>query len=165
MELYIVRHGPAEPHGEGPDAERALTPKGAARMARIARGLRALKCRPDGVLTSPLRRAEETARILAEALCPDAPLVMCEHLAPGGSVPKLIEELAGLAEESVMVVGHNPDLPRLAARLLFVRGKADIVMKKGAACRISFDGPPALGAGRLEWLLLPAQLRALGRKN
>ncbi len=165
MELYIVRHGIAEPRGEDPDAERALTPKGAARMARVARGLRALKCRPGRVLTSPLRRAEQTARILAEALCPDAPLVMCQQLAPGASVSQMVSELAAVAEESVMVVGHSPDLSRLAARLLCTRGKAETVLKKGAACCLTFEGAAAPGAGRLEWLLQPAQLRALGRKG
>ncbi len=164
MQLYIVRHGIAEEPGEGPDEERALTAKGAARMAKVARGLRALKCRPGRVLTSPLRRAEQTARILAEALCPEAPLVMCEQLAPGASVPELLGELAGVAEESVMLVGHNPDLPRLAGRLLCARGRAEALLKKGAVCCLTFDAAPAPGTGRLDWLLQPAQLRALGRK-
>jgi len=165
MELYIVRHGPAEECGEGPDAERALTPKGAARMGQVARGLRALECRPGRVLTSPLRRAEQTARILAEALCPDAPFEMCEQLAPGASAAQLVAELAGAAEECVMMVGHNPDLPALAARLLCNRCKADVHFRKGAVCCLSFDAAPAFGAGRLEWHLQPAQLRALGAKR
>jgi phosphohistidine phosphatase len=165
MELYIVRHGPAEERGEHPDAERALTLKGATRMARVARGLRAVGCRPGRVLTSPLPRAEQTARILAEALCHGAPVVMCEQLAPGASAAQLLPELAGLAEGSVMIVGHNPDLPAIAAALLCGGPRAAVVLKKGAVCCLSFEGAPSLGAGRLEWLLQPGQLRALGRKG
>jgi phosphohistidine phosphatase len=165
MNLYIVRHGIAEEGGDGPDEERALTAKGAARMEQAARGLRRLKCRPARVLTSPLVRAEQTARIVAEVLCPRAPFVMCEQLAPGAPVGALLEELADVAEDSVLLVGHNPDVARLAARLLCGRGKATVVFKKGAACCISFEAALAPGAGRLDWLLQPGQLRALGRKG
>jgi phosphohistidine phosphatase len=165
VELYIVRHATAEPRGQGPDEERALTPKGSARAAEVARGLRALGCRPERVLTSPLRRAEQTARILAETLCPDAPFEMCERLAPGASAEQLATELAGAVEGSVMVVGHAPDVTDIAAGLVCGRCGLDIAFKKAAACCISFRSGPVLGEGRLEWLLQPSHLRALGRKG
>ena len=165
MELYIVRHGAAQERGEGPDAQRALTPKGAVRMAQVARGLRTLRCRPARILTSPLPRAEQTARILAGALCPEAPVELCDWLAPGAAAEELVAHLADAAEQSVMVVGHSPDVGAIASELLCGRAGPEIVLKKGAVCCMSFGWAPALGAGRLEWLLQPSHLRALARKG
>ena len=165
MELYIVRHAPAEERGEGPDAERALTPEGAVRTAQVARGLRVLKCCPDRVLTSPLRRGEQTALILAHALCPEVPLELCDWLSPGASAADLVLHLADAAEQSVMLVCHGPDVTGIASELLCGHAGSEIIFKKGAVCFMTFGRAPALGAGRLEWLLQPAQLRALGREG
>jgi phosphohistidine phosphatase SixA len=60
-----------------------------------------------------------------------------------------------------MVVGHAPDVSTVTGRLL-TRGRIEIAFKKAAACCVSFDDRPALGSGRLVWLLQPSQLRALG---
>ena len=68
MELYLVRHAIAEDRADAGDDERALTEAGRAKMIRATQGLRKLKVRPDLILTSPLRRARETAEILAQGL-------------------------------------------------------------------------------------------------
>ncbi len=68
MDLYLVRHATAEDRAETGDDERALTEEGKAKMIRATRGLAKLKVRPDLILASPLRRARETAEILAEGL-------------------------------------------------------------------------------------------------
>jgi phosphohistidine phosphatase len=162
MELYIVRHGIAEERSPGrPDAERALTSRGRRRTRQAAEGLRALGGRPERMATSPLVRCDETARIIADVICPDVPLEVQDFLAPGATARDLLQWLRGCREGSAMVVGHAPDVSAIAGGLLTREG-IDILFKKAAACCISFEDRPALGAGCLMWLLQPSQLRALG---
>src|SRR5512142_1255743 len=61
MLLYILRHGTAEPRRpELDDALRALTDKGRDQCRRAAALLRRLEL-PELVVTSPLKRARQTA--------------------------------------------------------------------------------------------------------
>lgn len=164
MEIYLVRHAAAEERlASRPDAERRLTAEGREDFAAGVRGLRALGLRPDRLLTSPLVRARETARILAAGL--EAPEPEPEReLGPGGSAEDLLASLRG-AGEQVVLVGHQPDLGRLL--LLAVTGRAGdgAPLKKGGVARLDFAGAPRPGAGVLHWLLTPKQLRRLGRSE
>lgn len=73
MDLYLMRHGIAEEWDPArPDAQRALTEEGVAKLERAVLGMRALGIQFDRVLTSPWRRAVETAERLGP-LCPIAP--------------------------------------------------------------------------------------------
>ena len=165
MELYVVRHGIAEePAADKADAERALTARGRSRTRQAARGLRVLGCRPERVATSPFVRAEQTARIIARILCPDAPLEVQDYLAPGATARDVIRWLRGCGEESALIVGHAPDVSEIAGGLL-TQSRVDMVFEKAAACCISFDGTPALASGRLVWLLQPPVLHALGARG
>ena len=85
LELYLVRHAVAAERGPDypDDAQRPLTPEGAARWRRSVAGLRELGVVSTSVLASPLVRAHETAEILAAGLKPKPRLVTSEALAPG----------------------------------------------------------------------------------
>lgn len=124
MDLILWRHAEAE--DGGPDGARPLTSKGRKQAAKMAAWLEA---RVDGrtrVLSSPAVRALETAR----ALRPDVTVVPA--LAPGVS-PRALCEAAGwpVGLGTVVVVGHQPDLGRAAAHLLF-GGNGSLNVKKGA---------------------------------
>ena len=150
MELFVVRHGVALNVGETGirrDAERTLSPAGRKKTGQVAKGLAALDCSPGRIGTSPLARAEETARILADELCPDAPFELCGFLEPGASSRDVADWMKRIEEDSAMIVGHMPDVAQIASELLCADGGLDMVFKKAAACCISFDGDPALGAG------------------
>ena len=162
MELYVVRHGIAEFSSlDKPDEDRALTPKGRKRTREVARGLRAIGCRPKLIATSPLVRAEQTARILADVLKPKAGMDVLDFLAPGAAARDVARWLRGCEEESAMIVGHAPDVSRIAGGLL-TRGRIDIPFKKAAVCGVAFEDSPTLAAGSLLWMLPPNLLRALG---
>jgi len=161
MELYIVRHGVAEPRGRKEDAMRALTAHGRRATRQAARGLLAVGCRPDQVLTSPLRRAAETARILAEILCPEVEPQPRDSLGPGSDPAEVGRELGRGSTGAVMLVGHMPALAGLAGWFLRARGRVEMEFKKAGACCIGFDGAPGKGAGTLLWLLQPKHLRML----
>src|SRR5438552_3029245 len=125
--IYLVRHGIAGDATAGiSDAARALTPGGARKVTRIAAGLKRLGVVPDVILSSPLRRAEETAKLLAAVLTPDAAVGIYAPLAPGHPTADVVK---GLQEHrrarAVMLVGHQPDMGEIASFLL--TGSASLV--------------------------------------
>jgi len=164
MELYIVRHGIAQPRGDESvtnDADRELTEKGRTRTRQAAQGLRLMRCRPGLIVTSPLVRAAQTAEIMAEVLRPASPVQVCDFLSPGARTADLVAWLCGLEQQEVMIVGHMPDVAEMASALIADRHDVDIVFKKAAVCHIAFEGEPAPAAGRLECLLQARHLRGI----
>lgn len=163
LEIYLVRHAIAAERGpKYPDDRlRPLTPAGTKRFAESVPGLVEMGVVVDVVLTSPLVRARETAMVLAAGLKPKPPIVEVEALAPGGRPQAVIEAIKTHARRSrrMALVGHEPDLGELAARLLGARGGVEF--KKGAVCLIDVDGATPGGPGTLRWMLTPKALRAL----
>ena len=163
IEIYLVRHGLAAERGpKYPDDRlRPLTPAGVKNFAESVPGLAELGVAVDFVLTSPLVRARETATLLAAGLKPKPAIVEVEALAPGGRHQAVIEAIKTHAKRyrRLALVGHEPDLGELAARLLGARGM--IQFKKGGVCAIDVDGATPGGPGTLRWLLTPRALRAL----
>ena len=161
MKLLLVRHGIAVPSGTADiaDDERPLTPRGRKRFRKAARGLARIVPPPDLLLTSPLPRARATAEIAAAAWGGVTP--MPEPLLAGAPAAQLLAALAAHREkELVVLVGHEPGISELLARL--VEGAAERVpFKKGGAALVEMaEGRSDLG--RLIWFLPPRLLRALG---
>jgi len=167
MFIVLFRHGPAGRRDASrwpDDEERPLTPRGEARTLAAARGLRRLVPRGAHVATSPLVRAEQTARLIEGVIQP-ARLEVLEALAPGGSYRNVVEWLGGLgSDETLVLVGHEPDLGRLAGVLLFGAPRA-LPLKKAGGCGIEFVGDPTPGEGVLKWFLPPRALRELAGKK
>jgi phosphohistidine phosphatase len=163
MKLYLLRHGSAVDigeHGVTTDAGRMLTREGRECTATVLRRLRKV-CRPHRIWTSPLVRARETAEIACEILKPSAPLATLESLKAGSDVARILTWLKTCEEESVMLVGHMPDLAILAA-CLTLGGMTDaIALKKSGLCCLEFDGRMTEGHGRLVWLVTPSLLSRL----
>lgn len=163
-ELYLVRHGVAEERGDAwpDDAKRPLTDEGMSRMRKATRGLDELGVSFDLILTSPLVRARQTAEILAAGLDPSPTVATVDALAPGGAYAALVAELGKHARRTrIVLVGHEPGIGELAARL--IGSRHPIEFKKGAVCRIDLDELPPNGPGDLRWLLPPKILRSLRR--
>jgi phosphohistidine phosphatase len=167
--LYLMRHGiAAEPSPGSNDAERALTPEGVRKTARVAVGLQAIGAKPDLILSSPLLRAEETARLVADVLAPRKAVELYPPLAGGFSAADVMRGLRphrGVRE--LLLVGHQPDLGDLASHLL--TGSTSLVplpFKKAGVAAIALGAIPPRAPGILEWFLTPGQLRAIanGRK-
>lgn len=161
-ELYLIRHGIAEERGDAwpDDAKRPLTEDGMSRMRKAARGLSRLGVAFDLVLTSPLVRARQTAEIVAGGLAPRPTLTNLESLAPDSGYAALMSELEKHARKPrIALVGHEPDIGELAARL--IGSRRSIEFKKGAICRIDVDELPPSGPGQLRWFITPKILQAL----
>lgn len=166
VELFLIRHGLAGQRGPAfpDDRLRPLTEEGITRFKQAVRGLAALDVGIDLVLTSPLVRAHQTAELLVAGLPGRPRLDTLDALAPGGRVPVIMEAIAQRSRQKqnrIALVGHEPDLGELAARLLGSRGA--LQFKKGAVCCIELQGRLAGGPGTLIWHLPPRILRKLAR--
>ena len=168
MHLYLVRHAiAAQPDAKHwpDDRQRPLTAAGVRRFKRTAGTLRAViesAGKVDRLLTSPLVRARETARLLHKAGLPDA--IEESVLAPGRTATRVLAVLRAHDARSIVLIGHEPDLGRLLA--VCVAGpdvKLSLHLRKGGAACLSFPGAPRVGEATLEWLLPPKALRALDR--
>ena len=114
LELALIRHGIADPrHGGGDHPERALTPRGRGRTRAVLAVLARRGVTLDRLLTSPYRRALQTAELAVEVgIAPR--LERCDLLRPAESPLALVHRLQG----RVGLVGHEPDLGQLACGLL-----------------------------------------------
>jgi phosphohistidine phosphatase len=158
MHLLVIRHAAAQDPAPGLDDEaRELTPAGRAKLNLAIQGLRRLGFRFDRLLTSPWKRAAQTARLLA-VLARGAP-VPTPLLAQPPS-PPLLALLAELAEVTA-VVGHEPWLGELVAWLAFGDPKHGdaLMIKKGGV--VWLEGTAVPGGMQIRALLPPKLLRAL----
>jgi phosphohistidine phosphatase len=162
MKLLLLRHAAAMPRGTPGvvDDERPLTASGKAAFRVAARGLALIARRPDVLLTSPLARARATADIAARAFARIVPTL--EPALADESVNGIVIALkAHPLGATVALVGHEPGLSALLARLLGASEGRLLAFQKGGAALLDLpDGPAALG--RLVWFLPPRVLRALG---
>jgi phosphohistidine phosphatase len=161
VRVLVIRHASAVPAGTPgiADDDRPLTARGRSRFKRAARGLARIAHRPDVLLTSPLRRASATAAIAARAFRRVEP-TLTDVLAHG-SVPEIVALLGRQPADAVVaVVGHEPTVSGLVARLVGGSSPAAFAFKKGGAAMVDLPGGP-LKPGRLVWLLKPRILRRL----
>jgi phosphohistidine phosphatase len=162
VKLLLVRHAAAAPRGSSgvSDDERPLTPEGKSRFQAAARGLARIVHRPTVLLTSPLLRARVTAEIAASAFtCLDS---TAEPALAHGSVDAIVTVLENHpAGTTIALVGHEPVLGALLARLLGAKPDDGLAFKKGGAALVDLPDGPA-GAGRLIWFVEPRILRTLG---
>src|SRR5438045_1310659 len=116
MDIYLVRH--AEAADKSVDPQRNLTERGRRDAAAMAEALRPLRLRVRAIWHSGKPRATQTAEALLPAIgCGGERLVCHSRLKPFDPVKKLARTLACM-DENIMIVGHEPHLGRLAARLV-----------------------------------------------
>lgn len=166
MNLYLLRHGLATEPGEGGitrDSDRPLTVKGERRTGRAGEAMRAMDLSFDLILTSPYKRARQTAEIIADALDAKERLHVAETLAPGGNSRRLIESINRREPRpgEVLLVGHEPGLSELISVLVFGDATGGIVMKKGGLCKLEISSLSHSRCARLQWLLTAQQLCSL----
>jgi phosphohistidine phosphatase len=145
-QLWLLRHGEAEPHDARSDDERRLTERGEDQSRSAGRALAALELAFQAAYTSPKVRARDTAKLACEALGTQ-PL---EHapLREGFSADDARELLH--ADERILVVGHEPDFSQVVHDLTGAR----IDLKKGGLAGVRMDG----ARGELIALLRPREL-------
>src|SRR5262249_20263692 len=152
-----LRHGIAENGRPGmKDSERALTSEGREKLKRVLARARAAGVKPDVILSSPYRRALQTAEIAAESFGYRGKIVQTTALTPDASPQQVWEEVRGRhGESAILLASHEPLTSATVAFLLGSSGLT-IDMKKAGLARIDCDrfGPEPKGV--LKWLLTPA---------
>ena len=147
MKLYVVRHAEAE-HGDV-DAERQLTERGRADARRLAEALRGLDLRVREIWHSGYPRAAQTSEPIAQVI-PGAVVQAHEGLRPFDRtrpIAKQIKQYSG----DLMIVGHEPFLGKLAARLVTGRASREIVKLDKPSIVCLDDG--GRGEWRVRWML------------
>ena len=163
LELYLVRHAIAAERGPDypDDSKRPLTTAGISRFRKEAKALGTLDVEIELIISSPLTRAKQTAEIVAQALATKPALTLSDSLAPAGTPASVFQELAKhMRKGKIALVGHEPNIGELAARL--IGSRTPIEFKKGAICRIDFEVFPPKGSGQLRWFVTPKMLRKIG---
>jgi len=157
MEIYLLRHAIAEAARPGmKDSERALTEAGRAKLRRVLRRAKDAGVQPDLILTSPYRRARETAEEAAAALAYRNKIVQTQALVPGASPFDAWEEIRSRPDEgSILLAGHEPHMSSLMAFLLG-NPAMQVDMKKAALARLDCERLGAEPQAMLKWLLTPA---------
>lgn len=162
MEIYILRHGIAVERGTPgykKDSGRPLTPEGEDKMHQIADAMLGMDLKFDLILSSPYVRTEQTANIVAGEL--DKEVTFTEYLKPGGNALELIGEINDEKPQTVLLVGHEPDLSNLISVLVTGGSDARIELKKGGLCKLTTNKLVFGQCATLHWLLTPKQLREL----
>ena len=150
----MLRHAKAERGGPGiPDEERALTPGARRKMRSAARAIAQQKPNFDGILTSPLVRARQTAEPVAQAIQPGKEPIETEALSPWADPKEILQEIERRKLSRSLLVGHMPHLGKLLGYLLTGRTGTAMEIKKSALARIEFHGGTADPPGTLTLLL------------
>jgi phosphohistidine phosphatase len=156
MKIYILRHGIAEEaQGNQPDSERALTAEGKKKLRTVLRTADAAGVAPSLILTSPYRRALQTAQIAAEVLKYKGDLLQSKTLVPSSNPRAVWDEIRVHKDEAeILLSGHEPLFSSLTAYLLGCPG-LEIDYKKGALVCVEIDHFTAEPHGVLKWMLTP----------
>jgi len=161
MILYFLRHASAGHHVANParDEKRPLDPQGIEQCTQMGRALNALEVHVDAVMSSPLKRATQTASLVANEIGFDGNLQRTPALRPSAPMESFRELLDRNAKlEAMLVVGHNPSLSQFLS-LLISEGASEssLELKKCAVARVDLSG----GMGILKWVLTPKILQSL----
>ena len=149
MQLYLLRHADADTPAPTDEA-RMLSEKGRAQARRVGKFCRENDILPEVVLTSPLVRAEETARIVAREI--ECEVVIEPFLGSGASPTSLLDGLRAYRFESMMIVGHEPDFSQLAATLLGIPDPVALRIRKASLAGLEVEAfRPA--CARLDFLI------------
>ncbi|MFZ0478507.1 MAG: phosphohistidine phosphatase SixA [Terriglobales bacterium] len=161
MFVYFLRHANAGQHllNAKKDEKRALDKDGIEQCGYIGRALAALGVQADVIVTSPLKRAAQTAALVGNEMGHEGKLVTDSALRPEatfGDFQKLLERYG--RHESILLVGHNPNLRNFLGRLIGgAGGEAAVELKKGAVAKVEVRR----NAGSLSWCITPRILRTL----
>ena len=145
MNLYLMRHANAGLSRVNPllDNKRALIKEGKEQCVLMARAVSALNVQIDVIVSSPLKRALQTAQFVGTELGFDSKVEISPALGLQCSYPAFQDLLAKYADrEGVLAVGHNPNLFQFLGRLLTGNGGANLRMRKGVGGARG-PGPPS----------------------
>lgn len=166
MILYVVRHAEAVEESDTlQDQWRFLTEEGRSSAKKMSSSIAKYGPKTRLTITSPLTRAVQTAEIMAEKACHKNVVVASELLLPGADTGNLITHLKGCRDaRRVMLVGHEPQLGLLVAKLLGCEDNV-ISLKKGACVTLKLNPDTHDKPAAFLWYLAPGKKRTTSFKK
>jgi phosphohistidine phosphatase len=170
LDLYLLRHGDAGKimavTGGQNTGDVPLTSVGKEEIAVIARSVKGLNVRFSVIVTSPLKRAVQTAKIIAETLAMEKKISVWNELVPEGNRAKLYNRLHQFRREStVLMIGHEPYLSDIMYDMIFQKNRINqlgrINLKKAGLAKIRVISLTPNVSGELRWLITPRILKSL----
>ncbi len=161
MIIYFLRHASAGSRMSNPkkDEKRGLDQEGIEQCGQVGRVLAALQVQVDAMISSPLKRATQTASLVGNEMGHEGKLQVDDGLRPQATFAdfrKMLDKYA--RQEAIMVVGHNPNLSEFLGRLISeAGGEASVDLKKGAVAKVDVTR----NSGTLQWCLTPKILRTI----
>jgi phosphohistidine phosphatase len=161
MILNFLRHASAGQHIANPkkDEKRALDKEGIEQCGYVGRALAALNVQVDAIVSSPLKRATQTASLVGNEVGYEGKLQIDAGLRPQAGLAdfrKLLDKYS--RQEAIMVVGHNPNLSQFLGSVISDSGcEASVDLKKGAVAKVEMRR----SLGTLQWCLTPKAVRTL----
>jgi phosphohistidine phosphatase len=161
MFVYFLRHANAGTHLASPkkDEKRGLDKEGIEQCGYVGRALATLDVQVDSVISSPLKRATQTASLVGNEMGHEGKLQIDPALRPQATFAEFRKLLDKYAQhEAIMVVGHNPNLSQFLGRIISDAGcEATLELRKGAVAKVELRRT----SGSLQWIFTPKILRAL----
>jgi len=170
LDLYLLRHGDSGKRmavaAGGNTCDVPLTIVGREEIAIIARSVKALNLRFSAIVTSPLKRAVQTAKIIAKVLAIENRISVWNDLVPEGHQAKLYNRLNQYTRDSsVLMIGHEPYLSNIMYDMIFQKNRVNqlgrISLKKAGLAKIRVISLTPNISGELRWLLTPRILKLL----
>jgi phosphohistidine phosphatase len=161
MIIYFLRHASAGESLINPkkDEKRALDKDGIEQCGYVGRAMAAIEAQVDVIISSPLKRATQTASLVGNEMGYEGKLQIENALRPGTAFAdfrRMLEKYS--RQESIVVVGHNPNLSQFLGTVISESGcEASIDLKKGAVARVDIRR----NSGTLLWCFTPKALRTL----
>ena len=159
MQIYLLRHGIASDAAPGKlDAERPLTSEGKKELRALMQFVGKAGVRPSLILSSPYKRAMETARIAEAELECKGGILRTRTLVPAGDPAEVWQDIRlHKDEKSILLASHEPLMGMLLGYLLGGSSlQADF--KKGTMARVDVDSFPSQPRGEFKWMVHPKML-------
>ncbi len=160
MIVYFLRHASAGERKSDSkrDEKRPLDSDGIEQCRYMGAALAAMDTQIDALVSSPLKRATQTAALVGNEIGFDAKMQIEEALRPEASFDAFREMLRKYSKhDAILVVGHNPNLSEFAS-LLISDGNSEtgVDLKKGAVAKLEVNKDSVL-----EWCLTPKIVRTI----
>ncbi len=150
MNIFLIRHGYAENFGS--DNERNLTENGIKILRETFSQLKKIEPRLDVIVSSPITRAKQTAKILHEIYRVEYEILFENALARSATTDELLAMTNTLPGDTIAFIGHQPDMSYHVSNLISNSG-ASVTFFPGSVAKIRFDGLPRMRSGVLELLM------------
>jgi phosphohistidine phosphatase len=152
MHIYLLRHGDASSDSRFDDSERPLTDLGVRQARLVGTLLQRMNIVVDAALSSPLKRAQDTATTVLSNI--NKRKIVCSEFLLNGSDPQLLfDQLNELRVLSVLLVGHEPCLSETISLLIGGSRSVEIEMRKCSLALVNISIPIHQGAGFLKFLI------------